>query len=139
MGEFKQRRFSKGSSSGFTGKPFDRSRFFSKDKPEGRLQRFDSEPPRRRESELELFKATCDKCKSECELPFKPRGNRPVLCRDCFKQSEKSKSDRGSDDFPSRPRSSERSSFSSSVSPSSDELSKINRKLDKIMRALKID
>ena len=32
----------------------------------------------------EMHKATCSECKKECEVPFKPRGDRPVYCKDCF-------------------------------------------------------
>jgi CxxC-x17-CxxC domain-containing protein len=32
----------------------------------------------------EMHKATCADCKKECEVPFKPSGDRPVYCRDCF-------------------------------------------------------
>jgi len=34
----------------------------------------------------EMHKATCAECKKECEVPFKPRGDRPVYCLDCFKK-----------------------------------------------------
>ncbi len=32
----------------------------------------------------EMFKVTCSDCKKECEVPFKPSGDRPVYCKDCF-------------------------------------------------------
>jgi CxxC-x17-CxxC domain-containing protein len=32
----------------------------------------------------EMHKATCAECKKECEVPFKPREDRPVYCKDCF-------------------------------------------------------
>jgi CxxC-x17-CxxC domain-containing protein len=32
----------------------------------------------------ELHKVTCSECKRECEVPFKPSGDRPVYCKDCF-------------------------------------------------------
>jgi len=32
------------------------------------------------------FKAVCSDCGRECELPFKPTGDRPVFCNDCFKK-----------------------------------------------------
>lgn len=91
---------------------------------------------------MPLVDAICDKCGKPCQLPFKPTGEKPVYCRDCFSKS--GSDDRGSrsDDrssFRSRDRgssSSERSSRDSS-SRSSD-LEEINEKLDKIMRALKI-
>jgi CxxC-x17-CxxC domain-containing protein len=31
-----------------------------------------------------LYKAICADCKKECEVPFKPSGERPVYCKDCF-------------------------------------------------------
>jgi CxxC-x17-CxxC domain-containing protein len=32
----------------------------------------------------EFHKATCSECQKECEVPFKPSGDRPVYCKDCF-------------------------------------------------------
>ncbi|MBF0569297.1 MAG: hypothetical protein HQL18_00775 [Candidatus Omnitrophica bacterium] len=32
----------------------------------------------------QLFPATCADCKKDCELPFKPSGDRPVYCKECF-------------------------------------------------------
>ena len=34
----------------------------------------------------QMFKAVCAECKNECELPFKPSGDRPVYCKECFAQ-----------------------------------------------------
>lgn len=31
-----------------------------------------------------LHKATCADCRKECEVPFKPSGERPVYCKECF-------------------------------------------------------
>jgi len=31
-----------------------------------------------------LHKAVCADCKKQCEVPFKPTGDRPVYCKDCF-------------------------------------------------------
>jgi len=31
----------------------------------------------------EMHKAICDKCKKECEVPFKPIEGRPVFCKEC--------------------------------------------------------
>ena len=38
----------------------------------------------------EMHKATCASCNKECEVPFEPKEDRPVYCRDCF-QKEKEK------------------------------------------------
>ncbi len=32
----------------------------------------------------EFFPAICAECGKEAQLPFKPRGDRPVYCSDCF-------------------------------------------------------
>jgi len=37
-------------------------------------------PPR------EMHKVTCADCGKETEVPFKPDGERPVYCRDCFQK-----------------------------------------------------
>lgn len=78
--------------------------------------------------EFELFAADCENCGKECEVPFKPTNGKPVYCRECFKKNN-------DDEF--APRRSAPSS--SSRGPSSDDLQEIHDKLDKIMRALKID
>lgn len=35
--------------------------------------------------EREMFTATCDGCGGEARLPFRPRGDKPVYCSDCFR------------------------------------------------------
>ncbi len=67
---------------------------------------------------LEMYDATCGKCGKKCQVPFKPTGNKPVLCRDCFRQSGPS-------------RDSDRSS-----GISSEQFNQINAKLDKIIKTL---
>lgn len=37
-----------------------------------------------RSSQREMFKATCSQCGGVAEVPFQPRGDKPVYCRDCF-------------------------------------------------------
>ena len=32
----------------------------------------------------EMHKTVCSDCKKECEVPFKPSGDRPVYCKECF-------------------------------------------------------
>ena len=64
-----------------------------------------------------MTRVICAACKSECEVPFKPSSNKPVYCRDCF--SKNGKNDK-------------------SGNGPSNEIEMINKKLDKIMKALKI-
>jgi|GEM_PF-1183383 CxxC-x17-CxxC domain-containing protein len=47
------------------------------------------------------FKAICAECGQSCEIPFKPSGDRPVYCRDCFSKREGGSSEGRRD---SRPR-----------------------------------
>lgn len=53
-------------------------------------QRFD-QPQRQAEARQEnnyreraMHKAICADCNKECEVPFKPSGDRPVYCKECF-------------------------------------------------------
>ncbi len=108
----------------------------SSGRPERRSDREDFSRPRRN-SELEMTSAICAKCGKSCEIPFKPTGNRPVYCRSCFTQTGPSESGNESRNFASRDRYSNRSESKSGSS--SEELDRINRKLDKILRALEID
>jgi len=32
----------------------------------------------------EMFVTTCSRCGNSAEVPFQPRGDKPVYCRDCF-------------------------------------------------------
>ncbi|MFN3483893.1 MAG: CxxC-x17-CxxC domain-containing protein, partial [Planctomycetota bacterium] len=32
----------------------------------------------------EMFQAVCAECGKPAQVPFKPRGDRPVYCSDCF-------------------------------------------------------
>lgn len=61
------------------------------------MGRFDNRDSRRRpdkdfrggfmrsfNSDREMHKAICSECKKECEVPFKPKEDRPVYCKDCF-------------------------------------------------------
>lgn len=34
-----------------------------------------------------MHPAVCSNCGKQCEVPFKPTGEKPVLCRDCFRES----------------------------------------------------
>jgi CxxC-x17-CxxC domain-containing protein len=34
----------------------------------------------------QLFPATCAECGKDTEVPFEPRGDRPVYCSDCYRK-----------------------------------------------------
>jgi len=35
-----------------------------------------------------MYPAVCDKCGRECEVPFKPTGEKPVYCSSCFERKD---------------------------------------------------
>ncbi len=39
-------------------------------------------------TEREMFQAICSTCGKTAEVPFKPRGDKPVYCRDCFRPQQ---------------------------------------------------
>ncbi len=107
--------FGEGNRGGFrgrsTGGRFGNRDGFSRDKNAGRRP-------------LQLYGAVCGKCGTACQVPFKPTGNRPIFCKNCFSQN-------GS------------ASVSSHVNnvqaPSqnySGQFNQINAKLDKIIKIL---
>jgi CxxC-x17-CxxC domain-containing protein len=82
----------------------------------------------------EMHDAVCDKCGKDCQVPFRPSGDKPVLCSDCFKRADNGGSRFG-------PRSSSSSSFSPRASSapagiSKEQFSELNTKLDKILEIL---
>lgn len=43
----------------------------------------------------QLFDVTCASCGKPAQVPFKPSGNRPVYCRDCYRQQRGESDQRG--------------------------------------------
>ncbi|MFA5737086.1 MAG: CxxC-x17-CxxC domain-containing protein [Candidatus Paceibacterota bacterium] len=83
----------------------------------------------------EMFSAICSQCGEQCEVPFRPSGNKPVLCNKCFGKKDTPRfNDR--DRQPRR----EFGSFNSNKNPQSDEIKKelvlLNTKLEKIISLL---
>ena len=79
-----------------------------------RFDRRDNE----RSERPQMHSVVCDKCGENCEVPFRPTGDKPVYCSACFRKGDNSRT---------RPNN------------SSSELEQINKKLDKIMEALDIE
>ncbi|MFA6475312.1 MAG: CxxC-x17-CxxC domain-containing protein [Patescibacteria group bacterium] len=97
----------------------------------------------RSDESREMFEATCADCGKSCEVPFKPNGRKPVLCRECFRKTgpSESRDDSRSEFKPSfrRSDSSDRGSDRRPAAPTPNykvELDKINSKLDQIIQAL---
>jgi CxxC-x17-CxxC domain-containing protein len=76
----------------------------------------------------DMFPAICDKCGERCELPFKPRGEKPVYCSNCYKKVGKSESKGIFNN--------ERFAATGPNAEFGKELFEINKKLDIILEAL---
>jgi len=77
-----------------------------------------------------MFKVTCAECGRSCEVPFKPTGDKPVYCSECFGQSDKQRNK------PARSFESGRSG--GDFSKSTGDFNSLNAKLDKIIQSLNI-
>ena len=87
----------------------------------GRDSRFEDRP---------MFEATCAKCGSRCEVPFKPNGEKPVLCKDCFGASKgESFGSKGGNQF-------SKTFGSGKPDRSNDNFEKLNAKLERILKLL---
>lgn len=62
-------------------KPFERKHF--------------SKPFRRPDHERNFTQVICADCKKECEVPFRPSGDRPVYCKECFSKRKGGSSFKG--------------------------------------------
>lgn len=138
MKPYKARKFEKRDSD----RP-EKREFTRPNRPKKEFDRNDSGSSGRKDSGFELHHAICDKCGIECDVPFKPTGNKPIYCRTCFRAGASESGGRSnsydrerSNNFDRRPE--PRDKFESK-NTSSEDLDRINRKLDKIMKALKIE
>ncbi len=86
----------------------------------------------------EMFRTICSNCGKDCEVPFKPTGEKPVYCRECFqKMGGNGRDDRGPrrDNFSRRPEFERRDDRKSEHS-SNDQFVALNSKLDRIIDLL---
>ncbi|MBI3334839.1 hypothetical protein HYZ97_05105 [Candidatus Pacearchaeota archaeon] len=74
------------------------------------------------ERRTEMHDATCDACGKQCQVPFKPSGDKPVLCNDCFRNTDRKGA--SAHDRPTQ------------MGISLEQFNQLNAKLDKILAAL---
>ncbi len=49
-----------------------------------------------RRGPVEMHQAVCDKCRQNCEVPFRPTSGKPIFCSSCFESNRGSESPRPS-------------------------------------------
>lgn len=88
-----------------------------------------------RGADRQMFKTTCSNCGKECEVPFKPSGNKPVYCGDCFRTMGGPTS-RRTDDRGSRKPNFDNGGRGSGYPQYKEQFETLNAKLDKILKLL---
>ena len=98
-----------------------------------------------------MHKATCSECNKGCEVPFRPTGDKPVYCKDCFNGKRDNNDSRGGSrpdfnnrgpkkSFNDRPafRSDSRPDFKPTQAPdsTSKQLGEISLKLDRLISSI---
>jgi len=56
----------------------------------------------RNDSRPTMHRTTCSECGKSCEVPFRPTGDKPVFCSDCFENHRDGGNDRGNRNFENR-------------------------------------
>jgi len=84
----------------------------------------------------EMHSATCSECRSECKVPFKPNGRKPLFCSDCmWKQGKSGKRDEGKTFGPR-----EKKPYVSTPRGGGEEIAKqlrhLNKTMDQILEVL---
>jgi CxxC-x17-CxxC domain-containing protein len=82
----------------------------------------------------QMFKITCSNCGKEAQVPFEPRGDKPVYCSDCFEKMHPRTNDRdGGRDSRDRGGRDGRDRGSSDLGA---QITSLNAKLDRIINLL---
>ena len=80
-----------------------------------------------------LVDVVCDKCGKNCQVPFKPTGDKPVFCSECYEKQGNGRSSRARE-----PRFSGAGASSNALGISKEQFNEINAKLDKILGILEM-
>ena len=96
----------------------------------------------------EMHKAVCTECGNNCEVPFRPTGDKPIFCSDCFKgkgndnrqDSRGSGRDRGFENRNSKPRFESKPFYQGGASKDTTnykaQFEMLNAKLDSILKVI---
>ena len=56
-----------------------------------RSDRFDRRDSRKFGGDKKMYRAVCNKCGKDCEVPFRPSNDKPVYCDNCFGKGDREK------------------------------------------------
>lgn len=99
----------------------------------------------RRDDRGTMFKAVCNECHKDCEVPFRPSSDKPIYCDSCFKNKRGNESPRrefgdrrgrgDKRDFSNRPNF-QRPQGGQSQDEIKKQLSELNNKLDRLISSI---
>ena len=95
--------------------------------------RFGGDFRRRDSGRRQMHKAVCDECGKDCEVPFKPSGDKPIYCSECFEKKEGGSSRRSERRSPRRSDSGKRDDTHKKLL---EQVSSLNAKLDRILEVI---
>ena len=85
-----------------------------------------------------MFPAVCDQCHKQCEVPFRPTGDKPIYCQDCFSRVKEGKSP----SFADRPAKNGSPAVTANPQPKDSRIDDLKRQMDvmnsKLDRLLKV-
>ena len=70
-------------------RPFEKSYSQKPSRPFNHSHRHDRESQGNGPRKRTYARVICSDCNKECEIPFKPSGDRPVYCKECFSKRKK--------------------------------------------------
>ena len=88
---------------------------------------------RRESGPREMHKAVCDACGRSCEVPFKPSGDKPIYCSNCFEEKDSGGSRRPDRNSSRRSGGGERDRTTQQLL---DQVRLLNTKLDRILNVI---
>ena len=114
----------------------------------GKDKNFGRDKDRKRGDFKPKFQVICDACGEECEVPFRPSGDKPIYCNECFrnkdkKQKNKHIDDEDDDDFNTYKEKHQQSKHAPPQSNNNEELLErlaiLEEKIDRILDSLGLD
>jgi CxxC-x17-CxxC domain-containing protein len=82
-----------------------------------------------------MHQAVCSECGRRCEVPFKPTGEKPVYCNDCFRLKKSASFGQPAKESYNRPSYGDKKPTGNDPALR-DQLAQLNVKLDKILKML---
>lgn len=88
----------------FAPKPFSQPNSFNQQPPRQDNRFNNNQRQDNRQRERIMYKTVCADCRKQCEVPFRPSGDRPVYCQECFSRRKNANNNSFKPGIDNRPR-----------------------------------